>query len=217
MRDRFFHLFRQFRSRYGNDRTFLPAILCVFRRQLPQHHLRIVNKIAVDGQPVRRLPEVYPVRFNVDRVIPLLQENDIRHDIRPGIGTESIVRQPDRSEKFRPLSQVFPHFRRLLVHGVPACDKGHNAARTHLIQCFGKEIVVDGESQPVIGLVTDLIVAEWDIAHGKVIEIPAVCGLKTGNRNLCLRIQFLRDTACDGVQLHTVQAAVLHILRQHPE
>ena len=115
------------------------------------------------------------------------------------------------------MSQVFPHFRRLLVHGVPACDKGHNAARTHLIQCFGKEIVVDGESQPVIGLVTDLIVAEWDIAHGKVIEIPAVCGFKTGNRNLCLRIQFLRDTACDGIQLHTVQAAVLHRFRQHPE
>ena len=74
-----------------------------------------------------------------------------------------------------------------------------------------------GESQPVIGLVTDLIVAERHISNGKVIKIPAVGRLKTCDSDLRLRIQFLRDTSCDGVQFHTVQAAVLHGFRQHPE
>ena len=111
MGNRLFQLFGELHSGNREHRAFLLSILGALCRQLPQHHLRVIDEIAVQGQPLRRLSEVYPVRLNVDRVIPLLQEDDIRHDICPGIGTESIVRQTDSPQKLRPLRKVLSYLR----------------------------------------------------------------------------------------------------------
>ena len=45
----------------------------------------------------------------------------------------------------------------LAVHGVAAGDERHHAARTHLVDGFRKEIIVDAESQFVVRLVVDLV------------------------------------------------------------
>ena len=111
MGNRLFQLFGELHSGNREHRAFLLSILGALCRQLPQNHLRVIDKIAVQGQSLRRLSEVYPVRFDVDRVIPLLEEDDIRHDICPGIGTESIVRQTDSPQKLRPLRKVLSYLR----------------------------------------------------------------------------------------------------------
>lgn len=73
------------------------------------------------------------------------------------------------------------------------------------------------EIQLVIGFVPDLILAERHIADGKVIKVPSVGGLKSGHGNVSLGIELLGYPPADGIQLHAVQLASGHTLRQHTE
>ena len=86
-----------------------------------------------------------------------------------------------------------------------------------MVDGFCKEIIVDVETQFVIRLVVDLILTERHIADCQIIEILAVGGFKSGNSNVCLWVQFFRNTPGDAVQFHTVQSAICHGVRQHPE
>ena len=65
--------------------------------------------------------------------------------------------------------------------------------------------------------VSDLVRAEGHIADGQVKEVLAVCLFKPGHRDVRLRIQVLGDPAGDAVQLHAVEGAALHALRQQAE
>ena len=76
---------------------------------------------------------------------------------------------------------------------------------------------MDGEAQLVIGLVVHLVVAEGYVADTEVEEVPPVGGLETGHLDVRLRVQLLGDAPGDGVQLHTVEAAALHGLREQSE
>ena len=210
-------LFRKVGAGSGGNGAFLPPVLCAFGGQLAQHHLRMVYKIAVEGKALRGLPQVYPIRLDVDGTVPLLQEQDVRDYLRPGVGFESVVGQADRPQQLRPLRDILPGIRAFGIHRVAAGDKGHHAARTHLVDGLGKEIVVDGEAQPVVGLVVHLVVAKGDIPDTEVEEVPPVGGLETGHLDVRLRVQLLGDAPGDGVQLHTVEAAALHGLREQSE
>ena len=65
--------------------------------------------------------------------------------------------------------------------------------------------------------VLHLIRPERHIADGKVKEISAVSRFKACNGDVRLGIQLLGNASRDAVQLHPVQAAFPHALRQHPE
>ena len=157
---------------------------------------------------------MYPVRLDVDGAVPLLQEQDVRHHLRPGVGLESVVGQAHRPQQLRPLRDILPGVGAFGVHRVAAGDKGHHAPRTHLVDGLGKEIVVDGEAQLVIGLVVHLVVAEGYIPDTEVEEVPPVGGLETGHLDVRLRVQLLGDAPGDGVQLHTIEAAARHAVRE---
>ena len=61
-----------------------------------------------------------------------------------------------------------------------------------------------------------LIVAKRHVANGKVKPVVSkVDPFKTVHRDMRLGIELLCDTACDGIQLHTVKVGVLHGLWQH--
>ena len=77
MGNRLFQLFGELHSGNREHRAFLLSILGALCRQLPQNHLRVIDKIAVQGQALRGLCEVYPVRLNVDGTVTLLQEDDV--------------------------------------------------------------------------------------------------------------------------------------------
>ena len=76
---------------------------------------------------------------------------------------------------------------------------------------------MNAEIQLVIGFIPNLILAERHITNGKVIEIPPVGGFKPGHGDVCLGIELLGNTPADGIQLHAIQTAVSHFLRQHTE
>ncbi len=191
------------------------TVLGAFQFQISQHHFRVVYEILVDGKAIFGLAKLHPVRLVVDRAVTLLQKNNVADNIRASVGAESVVGQTDSTQQIGTFCHVLAGGAVLAVHGVARCDKGNDAARSHLVDGFRKEIIVDGESQLVICLIVDLVLTERHIAHRQIVEITAVGGLKTGNGNVCLRIQFFCNAPGDGIQFHAVQAAVLHGVRQH--
>ena len=167
-------------------------------------HFRVVEEIAVNGVAVLCLPKMHPVRVNFNRTIPLLQEDNVRHYFRSGVGFESGVGEPDGTQQVGSLGKIPTHGGILGVQGIAAGDEGHHTAGTHLIQRLCEKVVVDIEAQLVVGRVIDLVLPEGNIAHSKVKEIPAICGFKTGNGDIRLGIKLLGNPAGDGIQLHTV-------------
>lgn len=73
------------------------------------------------------------------------------------------------------------------------------------------------EIQLVVGFVVDLILTKRYIADGKVKEVTPVCGLKAAYCDVRLGIELLCDAPGNRVQLHAIQTAVSHFLRQHTE
>ena len=193
------------------------TVLGAFGGKLPQHHLRVVHKILVDGKAVLGLAKLYPVRLNVRRAITLLQKDNITDDICAGVSTERIIRQTDGTQQIGTLCHVLAGGAVLAVHGVAAGDERHHAARTHLVDGFCKKIIVDGKSQLVVRFIVDFVLTERHVAHRQIVEITAVGGLKASNSNVGLRIQHLGNAPGNAVQFHAVQAAVCHAIRQHPK
>ena len=192
---------QSFDGLYGE---ILSAVLGTLGGLPSQNHLRMLHKVAVDGKAVLIPPQMHPVRFNLDRAVPLLQEDDIGDDIRARIGFEGVIGQADCAQQLRPLCDVSADFRGLFVHGVAAGDKGNHTAGAYLIECLGKEIVMNGKTEPVIGPVIDLILSERHVADGDVIEIPSVGGFKSRHGNVCFGIKLLCNPPGDAVQLHAV-------------
>ena len=207
----------QIRTWNRDDRTFFLAVLGAFRCNLTQHHFWVVNKVAVEGYALRSQPQMHPIRLDINGMVSLLQENDIRHHICTGIGTECVVWKSDGSQQFCPLCQILSCVRILGIHRIAAGNKGHDTTGTNLIQCLGKEIVVDRKSEFIIGLIADTVVAKRHIADSQIIEVAPVGGFKACHLDFCLRIQLLRNAPGDGIQFHTIQSASQHGIRQHTE
>ena len=188
-----------------------------YRLLSAQHHFRVVDKIPVDGKPILRLSGLRPLWCNVQRTVPLLEKDDVRYNLGTGILFERVIRQTDRSQQLGTLGKIAAHGGILGVHGIAGGYKSHHAAGTHLVQCFGEKVVVDAEIQLVIGFISNLILTERHIANGKVKEVPAVSGLKAAYCDVRLGIELLCDAPGNRVQLHAVQTAVSHFLRQHTE
>ena len=186
-----------------------------FRLLSAQHHFRVVDKIPVDGKAVLRLSGLGPLWCNVQRTVTLLQENDVRNDLCTSVFLESVIGQTDGSQQLGTLSKIAAHGGILGVHRIAAGDKGHHAAGTHLVECFGKKVVVDAKIQLVIGFISNLILTERHITNGKVIEISPVGGLKPGHSDVGLGVELFCNPSADGIQLHAIQTAVSHFLRQH--
>ena len=186
-----------------------------YRLLSAQHHFRVVDKIPVDGKSVLRLSGLSPFRHNVQRAVPLLEENDVRNDLCTSVFLESVIGQTDGSQQLGTLGKIAAHGGILGVHGISRGHKSYHTAGTHLIQCFGKKVVVNTEIQLVVGFVVDLILTERYIADGKVKEVTPVGGLKAAYCDVRLGIELLCDAPGNRVQLHAVQTAVSHFLRQH--
>ena len=107
----------------------------------------------------------------VDGAVTLLQKDNVADNICASVGTERIIRQTDGTQQIGTLCHVLAGGAVLAVHGVAAGDERHHAARTHLVDSLGEKVVVDGESQLVVRLVVDLVVAEGYVAHRQIVEV----------------------------------------------
>ena len=183
---------------------FLSSVLGAFGGQLAQNHFRVIYKILVDGKAIFGLAKLHPVRLVVDGAVTLLQEDNVADNIRTSVGTESVVGQTNGPQQIGMLCHVFASGAVLAVHGVARCDKGNDAARTHLVDGFCKEIIVDAKTKFVVRLVVGSVLTKGHVADSEVIKITAVGGLKASHSNVSLRVQFFRNAPGDGIQLHAV-------------
>lgn len=99
------------------------------------------------GVPIFRLSQMHPIRLYIYCPVTFLQEQNIRHYLRTGIGLKRIVWQANSAQQVGPLGKVSADAGVLGIHGIAAGHKGDYAAGAHLIQCLSKEIVVDIEAQ----------------------------------------------------------------------
>ena len=76
---------------------------------------------------------------------------------------------------------------------------------------------MDGEAEPVILRVMDLVLAERHVADGEVKIARAVRRLETRDGDVCLGIELLCYAPGDAVQLYAVELAALHGFRQQAE
>ena len=105
-----------------------------YRLLSAQHHFRVVDKIPVDGKPVLRLSGLGPFRHDVQRAVPLLEEDDVRYHLGTGILFERVIRQTDSSQQLGTLGKIAAHGGILGVHGIAGGYKSHHTAGTHLVQ-----------------------------------------------------------------------------------
>ena len=114
-----------------------------YRLLSAQHHFRVVDKIPVDGKSVLRLSGLSPFRHDVQRAVPLLEEDDVRYHLGTGILFERVIRQTDSSQQLSTLGKIAAHGGILGIHGIAGGHKSYHTAGTHLIQCFGEKVVVN--------------------------------------------------------------------------
>ena len=133
-----------------------------------------------------------------------MEKDDVRYNLGTGILFERVIRQTDRSQQLGTLGKIAAHGGILGIHRIAAGDKSHHAAGTHLVECFGKKVVVNAEIQLVIGFISNLILTERHITDGKVKEVTPVGGLKAAYCDVRLGIELLCDTPGNRVKLHTV-------------
>ena len=150
----------------GSNGQFFSSVLGAFGGEYAQNHLRVVCEILVDGKAILGFAKLHPVRLVVDGAVTLLQEDNVADNIRTSVGTESVVGQTDSPQQVSTLCHVFAGSAVLAVHGVARSHKRHDAARTHLVDGFRKEIIVDAKSQLVVRLVVDFILTKRYVAHG---------------------------------------------------
>ena len=177
----------------------------------------MIDKVAVDGDAVRCPPQMDPIRLYVDGMFPLLKKENIRCDFRSGVGFEGIVRQSDGSEQFSSLRDISAHIRTGFVHRAFGRNERDHAARTHLFQRFGKEIIVNQKPVLVERPVRHLVIAKRHIADGDIKKIFAVRLFKARDLDSRIGIELPRHAAGDAVQFHAVESALAHAFRQHTE
>ena len=59
----------------------------------------MVDKIPVVGKPILCLSGLSPFRHDVQRAVPLLEEDDVRYHLGTGILFERVIRQTDSSQQ----------------------------------------------------------------------------------------------------------------------
>ena len=216
--DRFRKLLRQLRALDGlAGRFLLIAVHAPVPRHAAQHHVGMLSKVGVDGDAVLRLTQMYPRLILHDGSVPFLEKENVRGHFRARIGPERIVRQADCAQQLRALGDVTAHFGRCLVHRALAGDKRDDAARAHLVECLGEEVIMNQEVVRIELTVIELVAAKGHVADGQIEEILPVRLFKARNRDVGLGIELPRDAPGEAVQLHAVEPAAAHGVGQQAE
>ena len=178
----------------------------------------MLHEITVHADAVFIGIQMHPIRLNIRHAITLLQEDDVAGDFRTGVALEGVVRETDRADQIGALGKIFADSRVFLVHRASAGDKGHNAARTQLVQGLAEKVVVDQPMVFVVLLVQHLEIPKRYVAHGHIKEAVWHLHLfKALHGDPAVLIELLSDAPGNAVDLHAVGATFGHAVRQHPD
>ena len=134
---------------------------------------RVFREIAVDlDRAVWRadLLEIEPIlSADLFGLAAPPQEQDIRSDVRSGVGLEGAIAatwKPDRAQELCTPGDFPPGGIGLFVERVEGGDEHDKPARANLVEGLDEEIVVDRQ-MPVAG-VLDPVIAEGNVRDGKI-------------------------------------------------
>ena len=189
-----------------------------FVHHTPKHHFWVLHKIAVHGDAVRSGVKINPVWFGFNHSVTLLQNQNVACDLRAGIGTESVVGKPYRTQQLGSLGDIPPYLWACLIHRTLGSDEHHHAARAYLIQSLCKEIIVDEE---LLGVVAAVVYLKFPKRHIAKHHIKVIIGqlriLKALHGDFRFLVELLCDFACQRVDFHTVELGACHAFGQKPE
>ena len=211
------------RGQLAYERGLAASVHRAFEAHLSQHHVGMAHEIFVDGnRAVLRLDgrEVEPCVWACRRSgRALLQQQNIGRDFRAGVGLEGGIGEPDGADEVGAVGEIAPDGGVLLVHGVAAGHKRHDAARTELVERPGEKIVVNGPRQgrlAAVGGVVNGIVAEGNVAdHHIEVIVGQRCVLEPFGENARVGIETLRDAGGDPVQFDAGPADARQKLVRH--
>ena len=201
----------------GFNGEILFSVLRTFRGLSAEDHFGVVDEIMVDGKAVCVFAKLRPRRFKINRTVALLQEQNVGYHVRTGVCLERIVGKTNGTQQLGTFRDILSGAVVLAVQRIAGSHKRDDTARTHLIECLGKKVIVNRKTELVVSSVVYLILSEWHIADGKVIEIAPVGRFKSGDGDIGVRVKLLCNPAGDAVQFHAIELAALHLLRQTAE
>ena len=126
---------------------------------------------------------MYPIRLYIHNAVTLLQNKNVRNDLRSGVTLKGVIRQTDSTKQVSSLSNILSDSGVFLIHRTLARNERHYAARTELVQGFGEEVVVNEELMLVVSFIRYLKISKRHIsdnaikeAVGEVGFLKALCG-----------------------------------------
>ena len=63
-----------------------------YHLHLTKNHFRVLHEVAVHFDAVLGGVKLYPLRFDVDDPVPLLQDENVRYDLCSGVALKGVVR-----------------------------------------------------------------------------------------------------------------------------
>ena len=174
--------------------------------------------VAVERYSIFGFRALHPLRQLLRGAVTLLEKENIRRDLRARVVLKGIVRQAYRAQQVSLLRQRLAYLAVFLIHCTLAGDKGHDAARSRLVERFHQEVIMDEKILLVVPLVMDVVAAKRHVADRKIKEVVWVVSmLKPVHGDVGLLIELLGDAPRQTVQLHAVELRVRHGFRQQSE
>ena len=171
-------------------------------------------KIRVDCNAILSYTKVYPVRFNINLSLPLLQKQDICCHFGSCIIFKCSIRKSYCSHKLCPFSQILSDSRICLIKCSLCGDYCNHASRSYLVKCFCKEIIVNTEVILVVLRIKYLIISKWHISDNHIKEVIRICGiLKSCDTDIGILIKLLCNSSRNAVKLHSIQLCFMHCFR----
>ena len=190
---------------------FIGRIQTTGQLRFTQHHFRMRSEILID---ISTIPTGIGYAFPVGifkgftcilrSVCSLFQDQDIRHNLGTGIAGKGRVRQTNGTQQVSSLHDVLPDRIIFAIHGIAGCNKHHNTAGSHLVQCLGKEVIMDraGDCLGIV-LVGHAVLTERNVTDCHIhVSVRDIGFLKALDTHICVGIQVLGKQAGNMVQLH---------------
>ena len=84
----------------------LHAVRSADHLHIAQHHFRVVHEICVHPDSIGVGGQMHPIGLNIYQTVSLLEEDNVRSNLRSGSGLEGVVRQPNRTEQVGSLGNI---------------------------------------------------------------------------------------------------------------
>ena len=171
-------------------------------------------KILVDRQTVSRFTDMNPIgnigHFGNRFAFMFFQEDNIRSDFRACVILKRTILATRQTNSTDEVSLISQHLADTLITLIECACRGHechDSAVFELVECFGKEEIV--QFRGIVDGITETKLTERHISdsHIKAAVLKTVL-LKAMNSNICIRIESLSNSAGQQVDLHTVELRV---------